>query len=311
MTGGYAVRATGRDRLIGADLAATGAEFHAADLTDPAVATRLVAGRDVVFHAAALSSPWGPAAAFEAINVHATQRLLTAAKSAGCDSFIFVSTPSLYAEPRDRLDLTEDSPLATRFANAYVATKHTAEGLVRAANGPGFSTVILRPRALVGPHDTVLLPRLVRVARGGRFPLFRSGRALIELTDVRDAAEAAVEADRKCAVLGGRTFNISGGAPCTVGETLASVFDALGLRPRFVNLPYPAAAAACALAEAFCARLPGRPEPFATAYTLSTLAFSQTFDLTAARTGLAWAPRFSPQQAITRTAEAWSRHAPM
>jgi nucleoside-diphosphate-sugar epimerase len=306
---GYAVRATGRDGAIGAALAAAGAEFIAADLTDPTVIAPLVEDREAIFHAAALSSPWGAAEAFEAANVAPTRRLLAAAKAAGADSFVFVSTPSVYAEPRDRVGLTEASPLAARFANGYVRSKFAAEALVRAADAPGFATVALRPRALVGPHDAVLLPRLLGVARRGRFPLFRQGRALIELTDVRDAAAALVAADRGRATLGGQVFNISGGAPMSVAATLAVAFEALRLRPRFIDIPYALAAAACGCAEAVCARLPGQPEPPATVYALGTLAFSQTFDLTAAREQLGWAPRYSPQVAIERTAAAWSADA--
>jgi nucleoside-diphosphate-sugar epimerase len=308
---GYAVRATGRDRGVGARLEQAGARFVPADLTDRAAASVLTEGMDVVFHAAALSSPWGAAAAFRAINLDATERLLAAARAAGCDAFVFISTPSVYAEPRDRLDLTEASPLAARFANAYVATKHAAERLVRAADAPAFATVVLRPRALVGPDDKVLLPRLARVARSGRFPLFRGGRALIELTDVRDAAEAALAADRRRQSIGGQVFNISGGAPVSVAETLGAVFAQLGLKPRWVDVPYPFAAAAFRCAEVVCAGLPGRPEPPATVYSLMTLAFSQTFDLAGARNGLGWRPRFTPGEAIARAACAWNRHAPL
>ncbi len=305
---GYAVRATGRDTAIGAAL---GVEFVPGDLRQPGLAATLTAGIDVVFHAAALSSPWGRAADFQAINVEATSALLGAARTAGCDGFVFISTPSIYAEPRDRLDLTETSPLPRRFANAYARTKFAAETLVRGAAAQGFSTIVLRPRALIGPDDKVLLPRLLRVARTGRFPLFRGGKALIDLTDIRDAAAAAVLADRNRAAASGQVFNISGGRPAAVRAILSEVFGALGLHPRLVALPYGLAAGAARPLEAICAILPGRPEPPATVYTLSTLAFSQTFDLSAARATLGWQPRFSPQQAIQRTAEHWRRHAPV
>jgi 2-alkyl-3-oxoalkanoate reductase len=308
---GYQVRATGRDRSAGERLRAAGAEFFAADLTDPAVAAPLAADRDVVFHAAALSSLWGPPAAFAAINVEATVRLLTGARQAGCDAFIYVSTSSVYAEARDRLGLTEDSPLAKRFANAYVATKFAAEQSVLAANRPGFTTAAIRPRALVGPDDKVLLPRLLRVARSGWFPLFRRGRALIELTDVSDAAEALVSADLHRSSIGGRVFNVSGGAPMSVRDMVGAVFAAVGLAPRLVEAPFTFAAGACVLAEAVCARWPGRPEPAATVYSLMTMAFSQTFDLRGAREALAWTPRVSPKEAIARTAAQWGQHAPL
>lgn len=306
---GYVLRATGRDEQAGLRLMAMGAEFVTADLTDPQAPHALCRGVDVVFHAAALSSPWGRREVFEAINLRATESLLAAARTAGCEAFIYVSTPSVYSEPRDRLGLTEASPLARRFANDYVATKYAAERRVLAADAPGFATVALRPRALVGPHDRQLLPRVLRIAQSGRFPLVRAGRALIELTDARDAAAAAVAADQSRAVAGGHVFNVSGGAPRPVAEVLRLAFTAAGVQPRLVPTSYRLAAGACRLAESLYACLPQRPEPPATVYSLSTLAFSQTFDLTKAQRMLGWRPRFSPEEAIAHAAGNGAAHA--
>ena len=306
---GYQVRATGRNLAAGARLCQAGAEFIAAELTEPAILPALVSGIDLVVHAAALSSPWGREEDFWRINVTTTADLLAAAQAAACDHFIFISTPSVYSEPRDRLGLTEACPVAEKFANAYAASKYAAERLVLAANQAGFSTMALRPRALVGPDDTVLLPRLMRVARRGKFPLFRQGTALIELTDVRDAAAAVLAAAERPQQTGGRVFNISGGAPLPVVEALALVFSAFGLQPQYLPLPYAPTMRLLGLVEFICAHLPGRPEPPATVYTLSTLAFSQTFDLRAAHKDLGWQPRFSPAEAIARTAAAWRDNA--
>jgi len=309
LAAGDQVRATGRNLAAGARLQAAGAQFMAAELTGAADLAALVAGVNIVVHAAALSSPWGRVEDFRRINVAATAAMLAASRAAGCDHFIFISSPSVYSEPRDRLDLTEASPVAKRFANAYAATKYAAERLVLAANQPGFATTVLRPRALVGPDDKVLLPRLMRVAARGRFPLFREGSALIELTDVRDAAAAVLAAGARPGPAGGRVFNISGGAPLSVAATLGLVFAAFGMRPRYVRLPYTPLARLLGLVEGICARWPGRPEPPATVYTISALAFSQTFDLRAAREALGWQPRCSLEAAIARTARAWRDNA--
>ncbi|MFX0590873.1 SDR family NAD(P)-dependent oxidoreductase, partial [Glaesserella parasuis] len=64
-------------------------------------------------------------------------------------------------------------------------------------------TVAIRPRAIVGPNDTVLLPRILRAAGRGRFPLPGGGEALIEPTDVRDAAAIAPLVRRCAERLGG------------------------------------------------------------------------------------------------------------
>jgi nucleoside-diphosphate-sugar epimerase len=302
---GYAVRATGRNAAAGARLTGLGAEFAPADLTDTAALPALVEGRAAIFHAAALSSPWGPVAEFKAVNVDATRALLAASQAAGADSFVYVSTPSIYAAPRDQLDLTEDSPLPPRFANAYAATKHEAERLVLTAHGPGFAAMAVRPRALVGPDDAVLLPRLARLARRGRFPLFRGGRALLELTDVRDAARALVAADRERSRAGGLAFNVSGGRAQPIREMVTILCRELGLNPRLVDVPYPVALAGAAVLETVCARLPGRPEPPATVYGVQTLAFSQTFDMTRARKVLGFVPAYRWEDGLDRAARVW------
>ncbi|MBB4841265.1 nucleoside-diphosphate-sugar epimerase [Sphingomonas kyeonggiensis] len=284
---GYQVRATGRDRAIGARL---GAEFLPADLvTDPL--EPLLGGVDVVFHLAALSSPWGSRAAFEAINITATRRLADAARAVGCEGLVYASTPSIYAEPRDRIGLTEDSPVGPRFANDYAATKYAAERLVLAADAPGFRSVAIRPRAIVGPHDTVLLPRILRAGRRGRFPLPGGGRALIEPTDVRDAAAAFVAADRRLAAAGGQAINISGGDPRPVRELLGQLFARIGSAPRLVTVPTGLAMTMAGAMERVAALLPGRPEPPVTRYSVMTFGFSQTMQLDRARDLLDWVPR--------------------
>jgi nucleoside-diphosphate-sugar epimerase len=294
---GYDVRATGRDAAIGTE---GPAPFATADLvTDPLAP--LLDGAGIVFHLAALSAPWGRAADFRAVNIDATARLLAAARAAGCRRFVHVSTPSIFAEPRARLDLAGESPPARRLANAYAATKYAGERLVRAADGPDMRTVVLRPRAIVGPHDRVLLPRLMRAVEAGRVPLPGGGAGLVELTDVRDVTAALIAA-AECDRAAGRVFNISGGVPLTARAVVERVCAALGRRPRLVDLPVSLAMLLAGAAE-LAARIGGR-EPMVTRYAVMTLAFSQTFDLRAAREVLGWAPRIHPDQAIANALKA-------
>lgn len=291
---GYHVRATGRDRAIGARL---GAEFVAADLTVDPLAP-LVSGVDVVFHLAALSSPWGARSSFQAINVTATQRLLAAARTAWCDGFIYASTPSIYAEPRDRIGLTEDSPIARRFANDYAATKYAGELSVLAADAPEFRTVAIRPRGIVGPHDTVLLPRVLRAARRGWFPLPGGGSGLIEPIDVRDAAAAFLASDRHRAAAGGCAINISGGDPRPVRALLEQLFARIGRTPRFVAVPTRLAMELAGAIARIAAWLPSTPEPPVTRYSVMTFGYSQTMVLDRARDLLGWVPRYRVEDMI-------------
>ena len=287
---GYEVRATGRNEAQAARLVGMGAEFVAADLLGADLAA-LCRGMDVVFHAAALSSPWGPRPVFQRINVDATRNLLRVARGAGVGNFVFVSSPSIYAAMKDQLGLTEASPLPERALNAYAATKREAEELVLAADGSEFRTASIRPRALIGPDDTVLLPRILSLASRGWFPMFRDGRALVELTDVRDAAQALVDADLYRGRVGGKAINVSGGRPTEVRELVRALGDALGREIALRSVPMWVARSAAGASEAVFAALPGKPEPKLTTYGIATLAYSQTFDLSRAREMLGYEPR--------------------
>jgi nucleoside-diphosphate-sugar epimerase len=162
--------------------------FRAADLVrDPL--EPLVAGCDVVLHCAALSSAWGTRAAFHDANVRATARLLEAAERAGVGRFVFASSPSIYADGTDRLNLREDAALPARQLSLYSESKLEAERLVLGWRGAMVCTAI-RPRAIYGRHDRALLPRLVAAMQRGRVPMIRGGAALIDLTHRRDAARA-------------------------------------------------------------------------------------------------------------------------
>lgn len=286
---GYAVRATGRSAGAVLRLKAMGADVVLCDLLQ-ADLTRLCDGVDVVFHAAALSSPWGAEAVFQRINVDVTERLLASAQVTGCDAFVFVSSPSIYADFKDQEGLTEDSPPTPRPLNAYARTKLAAERQVLAADQPGFRTTSIRPRALIGPDDAVLLPRILEMVRRGRLPVLRGGVARIDLTDVRDAVKALVLADQNREAVGGRPINISGGQPIRILELAERLCEVLQVRPRLIPVPMAPMRVLASVSETVCGAWPGSPEPKITPYTLATLAYSQTFDLSYARTALGYSP---------------------
>jgi nucleoside-diphosphate-sugar epimerase len=256
---------------------------------------------DAVVHCSALSSPWGSRRAFELANVVATREVLAVCKSRAIEHLVHISTPGLYFDFRDRLDIREDEPLPAP-ANVYAATKAAAEVLVRQAAHLR-SAVILRPRAIFGPHDNTLLPRLLRVARRGSLPLMRGGRAQLDLTyvdNVVDAIELALAQPRVHPM--GATFNISNGEPMQVGELFQVLASTFGLPTRLRRVPYPVVDVAARAMEALARLRPGW-EPPLTRYSAGLLAFSQTLDLTSARRNLSYVPRIPLREGMVRTAK--------
>src|SRR5690606_13482826 len=122
----------------------------AADLAE-APLDLLLAGVGTVVHCAARSSPWGPAAAFERDNVHATRRLLAAARAAGVRRFVHLGSPSIYFRFADQFDVGEDFLPPRRWITDYARSKWESELAVREAVAAGLPALVLRPRAVFGP----------------------------------------------------------------------------------------------------------------------------------------------------------------
>ena len=289
------VRATGRS-----------AATNAADLTTADLAP-LVDGVDSVIHAAALSASWGPRDAFQAINVEATARLLDASDRAGVRRFIFISSPSIFAAFRDRPDIGEGATPEGKGLNDYARTKLAAERLVLAGERSGMARCVIRPRALVGPGDRVILPRLAELASKPRMPLPRGGRAIIELTDLRDAARATCDAEEYAESIDSAAINISGGRPIAVRDLARRLAAALGRKPRLIAVPMAIAHPLATILET-AAELGGMTsEPVLTRYTLATLAYTQTFDLEPARTLLGYQPRHDAVETLLAEARKMRR----
>lgn len=287
---GREVVATGRREGSDPRLCMHGVRYVRADLAESPAPREFCENVATVFHCAALSSPWGPAAAFRHANVDATTNLLAEAARHGVTAFVHVSSPSIYAAMRDRVGITEADPPADPPLNDYARTKLAAERLVLGADGD-LRTVVIRPRAIVGPDDNAVLPRLVALARGGTMPLPNRGRALVEFTDVRDVVSALLLAEARIDAAHGRAINVSGGRPVSVRNVSARLGGALGLHVRQLPVPMALARPLARLVELFSSTKVGAREPRLTRYALATLAFSQTFDLSSARYVLGWSPR--------------------
>jgi nucleoside-diphosphate-sugar epimerase len=303
---GIAVTGTGRNAAIGQALSDLGATFVAADLAHATsqVLSTLVAQADAVWHCAALSSPWGATRLFEDSNVHATANLLDAAGRAGVKRFVHISTPAIYFDFTHRYDIIE-SFRAESPANEYARTKALAEEKVRAVSlrYPGLRTVILRPRAIFGPYDQVLMPRLMHMlaTKNGRLPLPRGGRTVLDMTYVDNVVHAMWLATANDHLPSGLTCNITNGEPAPIAFVLEKLFvRELKRRMRIVDVPYRALALGTEVLE--CISKLTRREPRLTRYSAGVLAFDMTLDLDCARATLGYVPAVALDEGISRTA---------
>lgn len=265
---------------------------------------------DAVIHCAALSTPWGPWRAFVEANIEGTAQLVEFARRNHVRRIVHVSSPSVYAAPHDRLDIREDQVDTGNRLNGYIRSKIAAEALLQNARRVGAfpELVIVRPRGLIGTGDPSLVPRLLDVHRRVGIPLFDGGRNLIDVTAVENVALAlrlALDAGDPS----GGVYNISNDDPRPFRDLLAILLELVGETPRMRPMNRRAAWVLASVLEGVFRVLPGQPEPPLTRYTLSTIAYSQTLDLTRAKAELGYVPLVSLDEALVRAAADRRAHA--
>lgn len=155
-----------------------GITWIAGALDQPGSLAEMAAGADVVMHIAGVVNV-PTRAAFEAGNVAATGHVIDAARSAGINRFIHVS--SLAAREPGISD--------------YGWSKARAETLVRAS---GLDWTIVRPPAVFGPGDTEMLD-MFRMARRG-IALVPAGRLSAIYVDELARLLVALAADRDASI---------------------------------------------------------------------------------------------------------------
>jgi 2-alkyl-3-oxoalkanoate reductase len=231
---------------------------------------------DVVIHAAARSSPWGKKSEFKAQNIDATREVIRFCERRCLPKLIYISSGSVYYKNQHQLNMTEESPIGPDFVNAYAATKYAGEELVRRYEG---EHVILRPRAVFGPGDTVLFPRILKAAQKGKIPLFKQegSPAVGDLIYIDVLCDYMLKAAMDPGIQG--EYNLTNGEPVEIQEFLFHVFERLDLpkptRTFHVSTAMKVAACTEVLYKLF--RVPW--EPPITTFGIGVFAYSKTFDV--------------------------------
>lgn len=252
---------------------------------------------DTVIHAAALSAPWGRPAAFDAANIDGTRNALAIAARSGA-RFLLISSSSVLYAPGDQHRLSEVPAPDSPPVNDYARTKRAAEALTFAYPG---AWAILRPRAVYGVGDTVLFPRIARVARLRLLPRFRQkvlaqGDLVSIDTLVRQVARA-VEGDAR------GIFHLIDPAPVRIEAFVTDVLARLGLPgPAFTISPETARRAASGLES--LSRRTGWWEPPLTGFGIEVFTTTKTFDDRRARAELG-PPDIPTDLAIDRFQRWW------
>lgn len=301
LNAGHDVIALGRNQQLGLILTQLGARFVLLDLKEKDKLKQLAQHVELVFHCAALSSPWGRYRDFYTANVVGTQHVIDATPTHA--RLIHVSSPSIYFDFTEQHQIKESSPLPQKSANHYVKTKRIAEFLVdKAQQEKALKVITLRPRAIFGPYDRAIIPRLLRAEKNGVLPLIGTGTNLIDITFVDNVADSLILAAQAKEQYLGNKYNITNDEPKTLAAIVNLLFQALEKQVELNYISYPLARKLAQALE-LIHRLPFiSKEPRLTAYSAAVLALGQTLNIDAAKQDLGYQPQVNIVQGMQQFA---------
>lgn len=231
---GYHVRAFVRRESDVSWLRGKPIELVTGDVSDLSSVSAAAQGCRYVVHAAGRFRFWGTRSKFQNINVDGTHNTLEAARRAGVEKFIHISTVVAVGKPQQGRVIDEHHPLDPQ--DAYQRSKARGEDLANEAyRQHGLPVVILRPGAFYGPWGRYAFNRLffedplhgllIKVKRGRllTFPVY--------IKDVAAGIVAALERARP-----GETYNLSGES-ITHNQANAIVSRLAGLTTFRFNVP--------------------------------------------------------------------------
>ena len=302
---GYLVRAFGRNSKVGRSLENSSVSFFQGDLTKADDVLEACKGMDLVVHAGALSTVWGPWEAFYQANVLGTKYVLEACRQTGTQRLVYVSSPSIYATPKDQLAIKESDAPEENNLNNYIRSKLASEKLFK--DYPDVPSIILRPRGLFGIGDTSILPRVINLSQKIGIPLIGDGRQLMDMTCVENVA-LAIRLALEAPEAKGAVYNITNGEPRAFRDLLEESLIGLGYPIKYRKIPASLLSGIASSLEFIYKTLNLKGEPPLTRYTYYLLRYSQTLDISKAERDLGYHPKISISEGIEQYVQDYRKH---
>ncbi len=229
-------------RRAGSAPALDGVGEHVGDFADADLARAVTRGADAVVTTV---HPMGsPRDVQHRVAVEGTPVLARAARDAGVDRFVHLSTAGVYDRSAGVGDVAEDGALLPDGSGDYPDTKNATDAAL--AEVGGLTTVLVRPPAILGAGDTsiwnTLRPRGIRDGDRRANPAQSWAWVHVDdlaafVADVATGAVATADDPERGPVAGSTTPVIVAGEPATLRDYLGTVTGALGVAPEWTDEP--------------------------------------------------------------------------
>jgi nucleoside-diphosphate-sugar epimerase len=299
---GESVRALVRDSAKAQSLAADGIDVRVGELTSLKDVVAAARGCDQIYHIAAVFRTAGhPDSYYREVNVGGTQNALEAARRCDCERIVHCSTGGVHGHIANP-PASETYPFGP--GDIYQRTKLEGELAAAAAARRGQRVVIVRPGPIYGEGDLRFL-KLYRAVARGVFVMIGSGTPKLHMVHIDDLVDGFLLCGTSEAALG-EVFILAGPQAPTLNEIVRHIAHALGVAEPRRRIPVWPVMTAAVLCQAIC--VPLRIDPPLYPRRVAFFTHHREFDSSKAMRLLGYAPRVTPEEGITRTAE-WYRAA--
>ena len=285
--------ATGRVLQKSREITHPKVKYILGDLTDKVFVSTLMINIDIVINTASLSSPWGSEDAFYEDNVITQKNMISSSKIAKVRRFLYISSPSIYYNGEDRVMVQEKDPLPAKFVNNYSKTKRDAEILLENSN---LDYIIIRPRAIIGRGDTVIMPRLIKAHSKGSLKIIGDGKNIVDLTSVDNVVESIILSIHAPSKALNNTYNITDGNPVSLWDSINIVLKGIGKEQVNKTVKFRVAYFAASILE-WVSWITNK-EPSLTKYSVGVLSKTFTLDISKAIDLLNYNPIISTEESI-------------
>ena len=286
--------ATGRTLIASRKIQNEKVKYILGDLTEKKFVDSLVKDIDIIINNAALSSPWGSFKQFYRANIKTQKNIIEASKKNGIKRIIYISSASIYYNGKNRQMVKESDDLPRRFVNNYAKTKREAEILLQKSN---IQYIIIRPRAIIGRGDSVIMPRLIKAYSNGKLKIMGNGKNTVDLTSVKNVAHAIILSLKTKPDACNNIYNITDGKPICLWNYINKVFKGIGREEIRSNInPYLAYYVAYIME--MIAKYFTKKEPSLTRYSVGVLSKDFTLDISKAKRLLNYQPIVTTKQSL-------------
>lgn len=280
-------------------VSALGATLFSGELLSADLA-RGMEGCDVLIHAAA-DTDHGPGTENQRrVNEAGTRAVFDAARVAGIQRAIHLSTDSVLADGRPLFDVDERHAMPRRPAGSYSHSKAAAERYALSCNDSGLEVIAVRPRFVWGRDDTTALPTLLDAVRSGQFAWISGGDYLtttIHIANLCHGIELAIARGK-----GGDIYFLGDDEPVKFRDFVTALLATQGVEAPEKSVPRALLRIIAGLGDRLHKLSGGKITAPLTLQSYATSAVTITLNIGKARRELGYAPIISREAGLAQMA---------